>query len=618
MPITLQKKRSYKNEIKSISNSIEQDNIISSSDSFLSKSLTRIPAALLLLLVIFLWSSSTTFISGSIVHVCVTSRKLSHHLYCLSAGDQTTDFETLNPKTENYTSPVFDVVTNPLSLVSKSSIKEDTTSFLINNKAPSSVTRSSNGGYTKQLPKEAKDPIPKNEIKISHDSKVKTPASIVRDQKSKNGTTTPSSIAIRAKTVIKSKREEEIEVARKDVEEQMDVLRSYNKPKLVNYSNPEVCEGRKIYVYDLPTKFNKELLGYCSDMMSWLDFCNFLSNNAFGEAVPLLGNGWYNTHQYALEPIFHARVLKHPCRVYDPEEAKLFYVPYYGGFDILRWHFKENTSVELKDKLSYELMEWLNQHKSWKRNFGLDHLFVLGKITWDFRRVENVGWGTKFLDLDEMQNPMKLLIERQPWQINDIGVPHPSFFHPKSDDDIRRRKNLVSFVGAPRPKDRESIRSILIEQCTSASDKCGFFDCSERRCTKTEVVVENLMDSEFCLQPPGDSPTRKSVFDSLVAGCIPVLFDPFTAYYQYPWHLPANRSEYSVFVDQEAVRRREVNVIDRLAAVPAERKAEMRRRIVDEVLPGLVYADPEGKLERFEDAFTVAINAVLQRMISLP
>ena len=40
----------------------------------------------------------------------------------------------------------------------------------------------------------------------------------------------------------------------------------------------------------------------------------------------------------------------------------------------------------------------------------------------------------------------------------------------------------------------------------------------------------------FCLQPPGDMPTRKSVFDVILSGCIPVLFHPLTARYMYEWH----------------------------------------------------------------------------------
>jgi hypothetical protein len=55
--------------------------------TFLFKILSRIPLGILLLILVYLWSSSTTIISGKIVHICVSSRKLSN-LYCLSAGTQ--------------------------------------------------------------------------------------------------------------------------------------------------------------------------------------------------------------------------------------------------------------------------------------------------------------------------------------------------------------------------------------------------------------------------------------------------------------------------------------------------------------------------------------------------
>lgn len=119
-----------------------------------------------------------------------------------------------------------------------------------------------------------------------------------------------------------------------------------------------------------------------------------------------------------MEPIFHSRVLKHPCRVFDHNQAALFYVPYYGGLDILRWHFK-NVSNDVKDSLAMELVRWLEMQGPWYRHLGKDHVFVLGKISWDFRRNEggSSNWGTRLLELDEMQNPIKLLIERHPWHV---------------------------------------------------------------------------------------------------------------------------------------------------------------------------------------------------------
>ncbi|XP_019155900.1 PREDICTED: xyloglucan-specific galacturonosyltransferase 1 [Ipomoea nil] len=386
------------------------------------------------------------------------------------------------------------------------------------------------------------------------------------------------------------------------------------------------CSDRGgVYVYELPAKFNKDLVSQCGDMMPWENLCKYFNNGAMGEPIEKLGRGWYQTHQYSLEFIFHSLLLNHPCRVYNQNEAKLFYVPFYGGLDILRWHFKNNVSHALKDSLGLELVRWLESQPAWFKKSGKDHVFVLGKISWDFRRKDGYNWGSRFLELDEMQNPMKLLIERQPWHLNDIGVPHPTYFHPQSDEDIiswqhktitSNRRSLVSFAGAARPGSPGNIRSILIKQCTINHEKCRFLDCARGSggCDHPESIINLFMESEFCLQPPGDSPTRKSVFDSLVAGCIPVLFDPFTAYYQYPWHLPQDHKKYSVLIDQADVRDMKVNVVERLAEIGVKERENMRRYIVYELLPGLVYRDPNSKLHKFKDAFSITMNNLFERV----
>ncbi|CAH2080165.1 unnamed protein product [Thlaspi arvense] len=388
--------------------------------------------------------------------------------------------------------------------------------------------------------------------------------------------------------------------------------------------NSRSCEGKGVYVYDLPSKYNSDLLVGCTDMVPWTNMCKFFKNEGFGEAIENLGHGWFRTHQYALEPILHARVLKHPCRVYNESQAKIFYVPFYGGFDVLRWHFK-NVSVEVKDRLGIEVLEWLGSKDSWRRNAGKDHVFVLGKISWDFRR-STLPWGSRFLELQGMQNPTKLLIERHPWEVNDIAIPHPTYFHPKADNDIsswqnkmrsKPRRNLISFAGGARPGDPNSIRSLLIKQCTSFSDQCQFLNCSSGSCDKSENVIKLFQDSEFCLQPSGDSPTRKSVFDSLISGCIPVIFDPYTAYYQYAWHLPEDHKRYSVYINQEDVKGERVNVIENLMAKTLREREDMRSYIVGQLLPGLIYGDSNGKFERFRDAFDITFDNLVEKMNKL-
>jgi hypothetical protein len=56
--------------------------------------------------------------------------------------------------------------------------------------------------------------------------------------------------------------------------------------------------------------------------------------------------------------------------------------------------------------------------------------------------------------------------------------------------------------------------------------------------------------SIFCFQPPGDMPTRKSVFDSILCGCIPVFFNRLTASLMYEWHWDMDTwDQASVFLD---------------------------------------------------------------------
>lgn len=109
--------------------------------------------------------------------------------------------------------------------------------------------------------------------------------------------------------------EEEEEIAMKAIEEQLREQRSWINNNN-NNGGAAACGGRGIYVYELPAKFNKELVEQCGEMVPWMDFCKYFSNEGLGEPIPELGKGWFNTHQYALEPIFHSRYLPNSIHNY--------------------------------------------------------------------------------------------------------------------------------------------------------------------------------------------------------------------------------------------------------------------------------------------------------------
>ena len=47
-----------------------------------------------------------------------------------------------------------------------------------------------------------------------------------------------------------------------------------------------------------------------------------------------------------------------------------------------------------------------------------------------------------------------------------------------------------------------------------------------------------MLKEMFCLEPPGDTPMRRSTFDAILAGCVPMFFEDLAARSQYGWHLP--------------------------------------------------------------------------------
>ncbi|KAF9616720.1 hypothetical protein IFM89_031996 [Coptis chinensis] len=89
----------------------------------------------------------------------------------------------------------------------------------------------------------------------------------------------------------------------------------------------------------------------------------------------------------------------------------------------------------------------------------------------------------------------------------------------------------------------------------SYSEVCKIVDCSNGICDHDPYrYMRPMLKASFCLQPPGDTPTRRSTFDAILAGCIPVFFEESSAKTQFGWHLPENQfDEFSVFIPKEEV-----------------------------------------------------------------
>ncbi|KAF5961183.1 xyloglucan galactosyltransferase XLT2-like [Camellia sinensis] len=401
-----------------------------------------------------------------------------------------------------------------------------------------------------------------------------------------------------------------------------------SKTTTYHSSTQTQCPSGTIYVYDLPPRFNRDLVHTCNDSDPWHWRCGAVSNDGFGpRATELAGivpenlaSAMFWTNQFASEMLFHNRLLNYKCRTLEPESAAAFYIPFYAGLAVGKYLWHNHT---MRDRDCEMLLNWVQNQRFWRRSKGSDHFITLGRITWDFRRLDQpeIDWGSSFINMAGMRNVTRFVIERAPRDYYDVGVPYPTGFHPRTDSDVvewqsfvrnQNRSSLFCFVGGARADFKNDFRALLLNQCGNESDSCRLIDCGKTECAVGRTPsLETFLGSDFCLQPRGDSYTRRSVFDCMLAGSIPVFFWFRTAYDQYEWFLPGEPESYSVFIDRRHVRNG-LSIKKVLEQYSREEVRKMREKVI-ELIPKFVYAKPSEGLENIRDAFDIAIDGVLKR-----
>ncbi|XP_061349183.1 probable xyloglucan galactosyltransferase GT19 [Gastrolobium bilobum] len=398
------------------------------------------------------------------------------------------------------------------------------------------------------------------------------------------------------------------------------------------------CEKRWIHIRKLPARFNLDLLGNCSEYPFLDDLCPFLANHGLGQKTHNRSHSWYRTDPSMLELIFHRRMLEYPCLTEDPTSADAVYLPYYAGLDALRYLYgpEYNSSAEHGLQLFDFLQE--DEPEIWNRHMGHDHFLVMARPAWDFSQPLHNDpplWGTSFLELPHFFNVTALTLEARAWPWQEHAVPYPTSFHAPNlglleswVQRVRRskRSSLALFAGgggvSATPNIRRSIRSEC-ENATGSStgyDKlCEVVDCSNGVCEHDPIrFMKPMLQSSFCLQPPGDTPTRRSTFDGILAGCIPVFFEELSAKSQYAWHLPETEFEaFSVIIPKEDVVFRGLRILDVLRRIPRSRVRRMREKIL-ELIPRVMYRrhDSSPGLRTKKDAFDISIDGTLDKILS--
>ncbi|XP_047321674.1 probable xyloglucan galactosyltransferase GT19 [Impatiens glandulifera] len=403
------------------------------------------------------------------------------------------------------------------------------------------------------------------------------------------------------------------------------------------------CADRWIHIRNLPHQFNLDLITNCSQYPLFDNFCPYVLNHGLGQKTHNRSHSWYRTDPLMLEIIFHRRMLEYPCLTDNPTSASAIYLPYYAGIDSLRYLYGPDVNSSFEHGLHlYKFLTQIDSPEIWNRRKGHDHFLVMARQAWDFTQPltnDPPIWGTSFLELPEFFNLTALTLESRAWPWQEQAVPYPTSFHPPNValleswlNRVRRsrRTTLMLFVGGGGISSSPNIRRSIRLECDSCqnltansfgySKLCEFVDCSNGVCEHDPIrFMKPMLQSSFCLQPPGDTPTRRSTFDGILSGCIPVFFEEQSAKGQYNWHLPVEKyGEFSVFISKEDVVFKGKTILEILSAIPRDEVRRMREKIV-ELIPNVMYrkhGSSFGLRSKNSDAFDIAIDGTLQRIKS--
>lgn len=317
------------------------------------------------------------------------------------------------------------------------------------------------------------------------------------------------------------------------------------------------CQSQllKIHVAELPSKYNSELYVNISmyEQHKYDTVNNFILENPLGQ---VLGTRTHarRTCEHAAAAIFWKHLATSRLRT-SLQAADWVFVPLATEFTVClpSWSqtFVADTVADFFNHVP-QLLPALGQKP---------HVMVLGHPEGNYGRCT---WapGSKLLHgiLDDKyahitRHILFASIEVGQWWladskwplVNRLPIPYPSHAHQpysKRPKHVRQKERLV--VGAFSPG-LSTLRTRLAQECRSEPDNCAMINISRSDTWGVANVFPIIQRAWFCLQPAGDTYSRKSLFDCMAVGTIPVVFDQVWLD-MFPFHDRINVSKFILIV----------------------------------------------------------------------
>ncbi|KAA8544647.1 hypothetical protein F0562_019431 [Nyssa sinensis] len=295
----------------------------------------------------------------------------------------------------------------------------------------------------------------------------------------------------------------------------------------------------KVYMYDLPRKFTYGVIESYAMARGGL--------KAPVEDVTKLtypGNQHPAEWYLFLDMIRANRDGSPVIRVLDPEEADLFYVPFFSSLSLVVNPIRQASvigdgPIYSDEEMQDGLIEWLEEQVYWKRNNGRDHVIICQDPNALYKAVDRVKNGVLLVsDFGRLGRDQASLVK-------DVILPYShriSTFN--GDIGIENRKSLLFFMGNRYRKEGGKIRDLLFQVLENEEDviiKHGAQSRESRR-----MASQGMHSSKFCLHPAGDTPSACRLFDAIVSLCVPVIVSD---YIELPFENVIDYKKIAVFVD---------------------------------------------------------------------
>lgn len=353
-----------------------------------------------------------------------------------------------------------------------------------------------------------------------------------------------------------------------------------------------------------------------------------------GMGIPInLDNGLFLTWHFSMFSSLYNRYKRSKRRTFNPEEASVFIIPYDLGLDGYLKNYNCQNSRRCTYGLPQKLQNQIAISPYWQRHQGADHvvLWSLGQ----YHPWPHNGCDIFMRDFCGKCTFTCYWMDSTKPESRFISLPFPSAYHwwdgiknlPWDLSNIPSRNLTAVYLGSTQTLNpaHTKIRRAMTVQC-NASTECHWKQIAHSsKDTHIGNFLEVYKQAVFCLCPPGDDPARKAVFDAILSGCIPVIFEKATLYNQYPWHIgEAAALDISVNIPGALVRNGKLNFVSVLLSIPPE-VIRLKQEALARVAPRVQYAVPpiENLLNRsnttvwdppFKDGAEIALDGFIARI----